>query len=77
MPVALIISGAVQILDIILKRSAKNPAEAPQLSGLVAPLVEMCSRAAEETLEQTAKRLAAHDAIVAMYTAAPPTGVTP
>lgn len=76
MPVALIISGAVQILDIILKRSAKNPADAVRLSGLVGPLIEICSRAAEETQEQTAARLAAHDALVDQYAAAPPPGVT-
>jgi hypothetical protein len=76
MPLAVIISGAVQILDIILRKSTKDPASAVQLSGLVGPLIEICSRAAEETPEQTAKRLTAHDALVTKYAAAPPQGVT-
>lgn len=74
-PFPLVASLAVNLVDIILKRAAKNPAEAPQLAGVVAPMIEVLSQAAEETPDQTAKRLANHDALVAQYAAAPPPGV--
>lgn len=72
-----IISGAVQILDILWKRAAKVPVEAPGLGQLVPGIISIASRAAEETAEETARRLADHDAAVARYAAGPPPGVTP
>ena len=76
-PVPVIITTLVQIADIILKRTAKHPEEAPQFAGATRVILEACSRAAEETPDETAQRLASHDALVAQYAAAPPPGVTP
>lgn len=75
--VAMIVGAAVQILDMILKYTSKKPGTEPQFAGVVSTILSICSRATEETAEETAKRLANHDAIVAKYAAAPPPGVTP
>ena len=75
--VAVIVGAAVQILDMVLKYTSKNPSTAPQFAGVVGTILGICSRVTQETPEQTAKRLAEHDAVVALYSAAPPPGVTP
>ena len=75
-PVPVIITTLVQIADIILKRTAKHPEEAPQFSGATRYILEACSRAAEETPEETDARLALHDNLIAQYAQAPPPGVT-
>lgn len=67
-----IISAAVQILDIILGATSKHPETEPHFAPTVTKLIDIASRAAEETQEQTAKRLADHDASVALYAAGPP-----
>ena len=72
-----IISGAAQMLDIVWKRAVKVPDEAPGLAQLVPGIISIASRAAEETAEETARRLADHDAAVARYAAGPPSGVKP
>ena len=69
----LLLGSLVQIADIVLGVVSKNPATAPQFGPLMGKLVGVMSQAAGETPEQTAKRLADHDALVAQYgTAAPP-----
>jgi hypothetical protein len=73
MPIAaLIISAAAQLLDITLGFTSRNPETTPHFAPVVGKLVEVASRAAGETEEQTARRLADHDAMVARYAAAPP-----
>lgn len=74
MPAGLIITGAVQLLDIIFKHTSKHPETVPELAPTVGTLVAIASRAAGETPEETAARLARHDALVAQYAAAPPPG---
>lgn len=69
-----ILGGAVQLLDIVLKFTSKNPATAPSFAPLVGSLIESASRAAGETETETAQRLATHDAMVALYAAGPPPG---
>lgn len=75
--IAMIVGAAVQILDMVLKYTSKNPTTAPQFSGVVSTILSICSRATQETAEETATRLANHDAIVAKYAAGPPPGVNP
>lgn len=77
MGIAAIIGAAVQILDIVLGYTSKHPETAPHFAPLAGQLISIASRAAEETPEETAKRLEDHDELVAQYGAAPPPGVTP
>ena len=69
-----VISGAAQLLDIIIGLTSKHPESAPHFAPLVGNLIGVASRAAEETPEQTAKRLADHDALVASVASGPPPG---
>lgn len=75
--VGMVVGAAVQILDMILKYTSKNPATTPQFSGAVRGVLAIVSRVTEETPAETAARLADHDAAVALYAAAPPPGVNP
>lgn len=70
----LVLSAATQLLDIVARRSKLYPAEGPSLVGAVRDVVQAVSIAAEETPEQTAERLHAHDATVASFAAGPPPG---
>jgi len=74
LPFGLIIAGVAQLLDITLKFTAKNPASIPEVAPTVGKLIQIASRAAGETEEETTARLAEHDAIVAQYAAGPPPG---
>jgi len=69
-----IIGAAVQILDILIKRNAKDPATAPQFAPITTTLIGIVSQAAEETPQETAKRMADHDALIAQYAGGPPPG---
>lgn len=72
MGLQLILGAAAQLLDIVLGATSKDPSTAPHFAPVIGSLISIASRAAGETPEQTAKRLADHDAIVAMYPAPPP-----
>lgn len=67
-----IISAAVQILDIILGATSKHPETEPHFAPTVTKLIEIASRAGQETEAQTAQRISDHDATVALYAAGPP-----
>jgi hypothetical protein len=76
-PISLIF-GVVQIFDIVLQYTSKNPAAAPHFAPVVGKLIGIASQAAGETPVQTTSRVSAHDAAVAQYASAPPpAGIVP
>ena len=64
MPAAIIIGLIAQVVDIVGKFALKHPETAPHLGPVVGGLIETASRAAEESPDVTAARLAKHDALV-------------
>lgn len=66
-----ILSAVAAVLDILAQRVLKTPTLGPVFAPLTTALVKTASQAAEETEEQTAARVANHDAIVAKYSKPP------
>jgi len=74
MGIASILFGIAQLADIVVGFTSKHPETAPHFAPVVGSLIESASRTAGETEEQTAARIAAHDAVVKLYAAGPPPG---
>lgn len=74
MPLGIILGAAAQLLDIILGATSKHPETVPHFAPVIGSLIGIASRAAGETPDETAKRLATHNATVAQYAGGPPPG---
>lgn len=67
----LLVWAITSIADILLKYVLKKPDVADMVAPLLAKLIPILSKATEETPEETAARMAAHDALIAKYASAP------
>lgn len=67
----LLVWGISSIADILLKYVLNKPEMADTFAPIIARLVPILSKATEETPEETAARLTAHDALVTKYAKAP------